>query len=143
MNVNNIYFIKLGREGKWAEECIDEGRIRLGFNNPHHEKCLEGEWEKIRSFWQESGKTDGIATNTTNQIRKFYESNEDDIWITNRYIKTTFQKYETLMIDFDINITNFKLGSFEISLSDTNKIEIQFDPYSYKSCEIINEKYIE
>lgn len=83
IEAKDIKFIKLGRSGGWEERCIesDKPMIRLGFDNPHHKKCLEGDWEFINSFWLES-KTKGKATETTNQIKDFYTKPKDTMWIT-------------------------------------------------------------
>ena len=83
IKADSAYFIKLGRKGQWEEECIlHENTLRLGFNNPLHSECLSGEWDKISKYWLSKGKTKGKATEITNQIRTFYESNEKTLWIT-------------------------------------------------------------
>ncbi len=83
IKADSAYFIKLGRKGKWEEECIlHDNTIKLGFNNPLHSECLAGEWDKISKYWLGKGKKKGKATEITNQIRTFYESNEKTLWIT-------------------------------------------------------------
>lgn len=84
IKTTSAYFIKLGRGGKWEEECIlRDNTIKLGFNNPLHSECLAGEWHKICEYWIRQGKKKGKATETTNQIKAFYESDDDDtLWIT-------------------------------------------------------------
>ena len=78
-----IKFIKLGRSGDWELRCLegDEPMIRLGFDNPHHQKCLDGDWEFIKKYWSET-KTKGKATETTNQIKDFYTLPSSAMWIT-------------------------------------------------------------
>jgi len=90
----NSYFIKLGRAGNWADDCINNSTLRLGFVNPYHDKCLKGDWDFIREYWIEEGKSPSKATETTNQIRLFYESGEEVIWITfhNRKLYWCFSK---------------------------------------------------
>lgn len=78
-------FIKLGGKGRWEKSCIETrpGTIRLGFNNPHHEACLAGDWEKLTHFMlTERNKTKGKATEITNQVKDFYTLGESTIWIT-------------------------------------------------------------
>ena len=83
IKADSAYFIKLGRKGKWEEECIlHDSTIKLGFINPLHSECLAGEWDKISKYWLGKGKKKGKATEITNQIRTFYESNEKTLWIT-------------------------------------------------------------
>ena len=81
---NSVYYIKLGRGGKWEKECIlQDQTIKLGFHNPLHEECLSGEWEKVHRYWmKEKDKSKGVATTITNEIKKFYESDENVLWIT-------------------------------------------------------------
>jgi hypothetical protein len=76
------YFIKLGRRGRFEEDCIKDGVLRLGFNNPYHDECLRGNFDSIRQWFEGKGKTKGVATAIVNQIRAFYESGEDHLWIT-------------------------------------------------------------
>lgn len=83
IKAEKAYFIKLGRSGKWEEECIfSENTIKLGFINPLHDDCLAAEWDKIYKYWIGQGKKKGRATQITNQIKAFYESGEDTTWIT-------------------------------------------------------------
>lgn len=82
IKATSAYFIKLGR-GAREEECIlRDNTIKLGFNNPLHSECLAGEWHKIHEYWMRQGKKKGKATETTNQIKAFYESGDDVLWIT-------------------------------------------------------------
>jgi len=83
IRATSAYFIKLGREGEWEEECILRDKtIKLGFDNPLHSECLAGEWHKIHEYWMGQGKKKGKATEITNQIKAFYESDDDILWIT-------------------------------------------------------------
>ncbi|WP_417733010.1 restriction endonuclease [Rosistilla oblonga] len=78
-------FIKLGGKGEWEAGCIEQtpGTIRLGFNNPHHEACLAGDWETVTKFMRtERKKTKGKATEITNQVRDFYTLDKFAMWIT-------------------------------------------------------------
>lgn len=79
-----IRFIKLGYKGSWEKSCIEEeNTIRIGYESPHHEECLNGKWEPVRQFWLEGRNGDqGAATRDINQIKDFYELSESDIWIT-------------------------------------------------------------
>lgn len=78
-----IRFIKLGRAGKWEEECI-EGRvpsIRLGFNSPFHQESLNGEWDAVLQFWRQD-RNSSTASSYLNQIKQFYTLPESTVWIT-------------------------------------------------------------
>ncbi len=84
ITAKNAYYIKLGKKNSgWVEECIEkDNNIKIGFRNPLHTECLNREWEKIRKYWIDEGKKNGKATEFTNQIKTFYESGEDTLWIT-------------------------------------------------------------
>ena len=82
VRAKSAYFIKLGRKGKWEESCIENNTIRLGFQNPLHSVCLNGEWDKVYDHWISQGKTKGRATQIKNQIKAFYESDKETLWIT-------------------------------------------------------------
>lgn len=83
VNAKEVRFIKLGLGGDNEAECIDSvsPTIKLGFHNPHHQKCLDGDWDFINEYWQQT-KTKGKATETTNQIRDFYTQPPTTMWIT-------------------------------------------------------------
>lgn len=102
IKAKKAYFIKLGGGGDWEEECIfRENTIKLGFMNPLHSECLAGEWERIYAYWLEQGKKKGKATEITNQIRAFYESGDDTVWITfhNRKLFWCFAEKEVIELD--------------------------------------------
>lgn len=76
------YFIKLGRNGSWEKRCIEEGILRLGFNNPYHQDCLLKKYENCGKWFSENGKTKGVVTSIVNQIKTFYEADNKILWIT-------------------------------------------------------------
>lgn len=79
-----IRYIKLGDGGKWERYCIEEQQtLRLGYESPHHQESLSGEWDTVRNFWLSARNgNQGAASRDLNQIRDFYELSESDIWIT-------------------------------------------------------------
>lgn len=80
---NKIRFIKLGEGGEWESSCIQENTIRLGYESPHHQDSLTGNWDAVKQFWlQIRNGNGGSSTRDTNQIRDFYELEKDDVWIT-------------------------------------------------------------
>lgn len=82
VDFQKAYFIKLGRRGRYEGDCIKDGILRLGFNNPYHDECLKGNFDSIRQWFEGKGKAKGVITAIVNQIRAFYESGEDHLWIT-------------------------------------------------------------
>lgn len=79
-----IRYIKLGDGGKWEPYCIEEKQVlRLGYESPHHQESLAGDWDTVRNFWLSARKgNNGAASRDLNQIRDFYELSEADIWVT-------------------------------------------------------------
>ena len=78
-----IRFIKLGLNGEWEQECIQNNTIRLGYKSPYHKDCLDGDWDSVRTFWLNCRNgNEGAATRDVNQIRDFYELEQTDVWIT-------------------------------------------------------------
>ena len=62
------YFIKLGRKGAWEKSCIENNMIMLGFNNPLHSECMNGEWGKVYDYWISRGKRKNEATKGGGQV---------------------------------------------------------------------------
>lgn len=116
MNMNKVtaksaYFIKLGEKGAWEEECILHTQtIKLGFNNPLHSECLDGKWDEVYQYWIELGKTKGKATEIKNQIKAFYKSDEETLWITffNRKMYWCFAEEEVIQLADGARIRNVK-----------------------------------
>lgn len=78
-----VLYIKLGRGGKYERECLAyPGKMRAGWNEIDHALCLAGDWEAVRRKYLGIYKAKQAATNKTNQLRSFYESGEDVLWIT-------------------------------------------------------------
>ena len=105
------YFIKLGRGGDWEESCIvHDNTIRLGFNNPLHLECLAGEWDIVYDYWIKQGKKKSEATKAKNQIKIFYESDEETLWITffRRRLYWCFAKKEVIQLVDGTRVRNVK-----------------------------------
>ncbi len=79
-----IRYIKLGKGGFWAKDCIEtDNTIRLGYESNQHQESLDGNWDAVKAKWLEiRNGSKHTASNDVRQIREFYEAPEDDIWIT-------------------------------------------------------------
>jgi hypothetical protein len=75
-------FIKLGDGGKWEEECTKGGFARIGFDDVAHQDCLAGRWEAIRETYMNSDKPPSSATRWTNELKAFYTSGPETLWVT-------------------------------------------------------------
>jgi len=83
INPSKAFFIKLGPRGLWEIDCLQTKQtIRLGFNETDHAACMRGDWEKICHGLLAEGRTKNKATEITNEIRHFYESDKNTLWVT-------------------------------------------------------------
>lgn len=102
IEAKTVKFIKLGRSGGWEDRCIesDKPMIRLGFDNPHHQRCIDGDWDFMNRYWLGS-KTKGKATETTNQIKDFYTQPPTTMWITfyKRKLYWCFAKEKVIQLE--------------------------------------------
>ena len=78
----NANFIKLGNAGGWELECLRDGVLRFGYEAAPHHLCVAGQWDEIWTIWRNIRGDSGTATRDVNQIKAFYESGEDTIFIT-------------------------------------------------------------
>lgn len=75
-------YIKLGRSGSWEEECLKKGILRFGYIETPFEAAISGDWDAVHKFWLAVRKDSGTATRDVTQIRYYFESGEDTLWIT-------------------------------------------------------------
>lgn len=83
INPSEVRFIKLGRGGMWERDCIEGAApsVRFGFDNPHHEDCLLGDWNVLEQYWR-ARKRQAEATKIVRQTKDFYTLGADALWIT-------------------------------------------------------------
>lgn len=80
-----VRYIKLGQNGKWEQECLKKGIIRLGFGSATDERfalCQEGQWKELRDSFLMEGKTQGTATRFANETRLFFTDEGSTLWLT-------------------------------------------------------------
>jgi hypothetical protein len=78
----NALYIKLGRSGSWEKECLDKGILRFGYKETPFESAVSGDWEAVHKFWLAVRQDQGTATRDVRQIRSYFESDDDTLWIT-------------------------------------------------------------
>jgi len=84
IEASKALYIKLGEGGKYEVNCIERDQtLRLGYEGAPHGLCLRGKWDDVaedaRRRWSEDP---GAAKRHANQIRLFYETGPDVLWIT-------------------------------------------------------------
>jgi len=86
INPSEVLYIKLGSGGEYEKECITNGTLQIGFREVPHElyiKCVKnGNWDEVQKAYRESGTSAGTATRYMHQIQRFYEADENILWIT-------------------------------------------------------------
>lgn len=84
IKATKVLFIKLGQGGQFERECIEQNQtLRLGYREVDHKLCVSGQWDKVHNYFMtvENSKT-FVATSHTNQIKQFYEEDENTLWVT-------------------------------------------------------------
>lgn len=83
INPRKVLFIKLGRGGEFESDCIGKDQtLRLGYNEVNHNLCTSGNWEAVREYFLQEKKVEQVASSHSNQIKQFYEEDENTLWIT-------------------------------------------------------------
>ncbi|MGE9743744.1 restriction endonuclease [Bdellovibrio bacteriovorus] len=77
-----VLFIKLGAKGEWEADCIENGILRLGYDESSVDLFKSRDWHQIEENYLQSGKTQIATTGYMTQIRYFFEEEVDTIWIT-------------------------------------------------------------
>src|SRR3989338_1233931 len=72
----DVFYIKLGRGGEYADECIKEGIVKVGFGNVPLRAIEEENWGEILNIFSVT------PTSFTEQIKKFALADERTLWIT-------------------------------------------------------------
>lgn len=94
-------FIKLGQGGAWEKNCIENGLIRLGYNEADYESCKDRNWKKIEEHYLNEGKSQIATTGYITQIKYFFDEPEETIWITfyNNKLWWTKAKKDVVLCD--------------------------------------------
>ena len=83
INPKNVYYVKLGRSGEWEKDCLEVSQtIRLGYREVPDKFCRQGKWDEVQEIMQGIRDDVGTATRDKNQVRIFYESDEQALWVT-------------------------------------------------------------
>ena len=75
-------FIKLGRKGEWEKDCIKNGYLKLGYREASYDDCVKGKWNAVCRSFRKRSKSAQTATSFTNQVKHFFESDGQVLWIT-------------------------------------------------------------
>lgn len=83
VKANKVLFIKLGKGASFFDDCVKDNCLRLDYREVKHELCLNKQWDEVSKYYMsKENKKLQTATNHSNQIRQFYEEDENTLWIT-------------------------------------------------------------
>lgn len=82
-NPTKVLFIKLGKGNAFSKDCIENSYIKLDYRTVDHNLCLNKKWDEVYNhFVTKENTTKGVARSHTNQIKQFYEEDENTLWVT-------------------------------------------------------------
>lgn len=79
INPKEVFYIKLGNNGSWNQECIKKKIVKIGFNDIDINDIKSEKWDKIHKYY--SKRHGPWASIYTNQIKNFYQADEQTLWI--------------------------------------------------------------
>jgi hypothetical protein len=82
LKAEEVYYLKLGRGGEWAEDGIAHGRARIGWKSTPLSQINAGEWPAIKKTLQARSKTPVVGTMDANALERFCRSTDADVWVT-------------------------------------------------------------
>ena len=82
INASQGLYIKLGSSGQWEKECLKDGILRLGYKETPFDAAISADWDTVRKVWLKLCADEGAATRHVVQIRHFFETGDDTLWIT-------------------------------------------------------------
>lgn len=136
INFTKAHFIKLGTAGCWENECIEKNILKIGFNEISHNDCLNGNWDRASDQYVEwlaenrnRANDRRTASFFINQMKKFYESDAETLWITfhNRMLYWSFAD-ENIRTDSENNKIKDTCDGW--SNADINGQKLSFDVLS-------------
>ena len=81
ITASDIRFIRLGRQSRWADRCLEEGRLELKYIDAPHDACLAGDWDSVRRAFRHTEKPVAL-TRAVNEVKSFYTLGPATLWIT-------------------------------------------------------------
>jgi hypothetical protein len=102
INPKSALYVKLGGGGDKEEECLQNGTIYGGWNKIPHDLCLSGNWDEVRNILiKQLHMEKGAATRKMKQIRNFYESDSQTLWVTfyKEHLYWCFANHEIEQLD--------------------------------------------
>lgn len=78
----SVVYIKLGQGGAWEDASLQNDRLDFGLPSDPVEEADNRDWGNVRQAYLDQGLKPAIATAYTNEIRTFFETGPETLWIT-------------------------------------------------------------
>lgn len=75
-------YIKLGEKGAWERLCIDDGTLRLKYQDVPHDIAVTGDFDGLRAYFLARGDAPRAAADHARQVQEFYQAGPETVWIT-------------------------------------------------------------
>jgi hypothetical protein len=77
-----VRYIKLGENGKWAPNALEQGTIPFGYRSVDHRVCLACNWDEVRRQLLGMGRTARGVSQGLRELKDFYGLPENTLWVT-------------------------------------------------------------
>ena len=77
-----VRYIKLGENGKWATNALEQGIIPFGYRSVDHGICAAGNWDELRRELVGMGRTMRGASQGLRELKEFYGLADNTLWVT-------------------------------------------------------------
>jgi hypothetical protein len=77
-----VRYIKLGQNGKWAAEALEQGTIPFGYRLVEHRACLAGDWDEVRQQLARMGRSGSGVSQGLRELKEFYGLPANTLWVT-------------------------------------------------------------
>jgi hypothetical protein len=77
-----VRYIKLGENGKWATNALEQGIIPFGYRSVDHGICAAGNWDEVRRQLVGMGRTVRGASQGLRELNEFYGLPDNTLWVT-------------------------------------------------------------
>jgi hypothetical protein len=86
LSASRALYVKLGEKGCWFETARDTNTVRVGFSEVSEDTAraaaTAGDFTPIKTLYEKAGYARGTATRFSNELREFYTTGTDVLWIT-------------------------------------------------------------
>lgn len=79
-------YVKLGEKNRWFKVSRGTNTVRVGFSEVSEKEAQDaavtGDFTSIKTLYEKAGYKPGTATRFSNEMREFYTTGSDVLWIT-------------------------------------------------------------